>query len=121
MAGRYVLIVDDDEGIRELAVTALRESGIAAESVADTGAALVRCRAAPPALILLDPMPQPLSEAAFIRAYRQLPGPQGPVLLFTASYEPEPHAAAIGADGVLPKPFELDEFVARVRDYLGRT
>ena len=114
----YVLVIDDDDGIRELAVTALRNVGIAAVSVADTEAGLAVSQQAPPAVILLDPMEVPLSHANFIQAYRQLPGPHAPILLFSARSDAEEHAAAIGADGVITKPFDLDDFVARIGQYL---
>ena len=120
MAERYVLVVDNDEAIRDLTVTALRDADLAAVSVADPAAALEVCRQTPPALILLDPMPATVSDAEFIRAYRELPGPHGPVILFSAWNQPEQHAAEIGADGVLAKPFELDTFVDLIRGYLSQ-
>jgi two-component system, OmpR family, response regulator len=119
MQGRYVLVIDNDEGIREIAVTALEDAGIASVSVADAAAGLARCAESPPAAILLDPMEGPMSDAEFIRAYRQLPGPHGPVILFSARSDSEAHAAAIGANGVITKPFELEPFVEQVRRYMG--
>lgn len=119
MRDRYVLVIDDDEGIRELVVTVLGEAGLPAVAVADTADGLAACRRAPPGLVLLDPMETPLSDGEFLRAYRALPGPRAPVLLFTAQSRPEAHAAAIGADGVLAKPFDLDDFLERVRSALG--
>ncbi|HEV7213500.1 MAG TPA: response regulator [Chloroflexota bacterium] len=117
---RYVLVVDNDEAICDLTVTTLRDAGIAAVSVADTTAALELCRQSPPALILLDTMNATVSDVEFIQTYRALPGPHGPVILFSAWDQPERHAAAIGANGVLTKPFELDTFVERIRLFLGR-
>lgn len=120
MPERYVLVIDKDEGIREIAVTALHDAGIASVSVPDTVAGLARCWYSPPAVILLDPMEALMSDAEFIRAYRQLPGPHGPVILFSARSDPEAQAAAIGADGVITKPFELGPFVQQVRQYMGQ-
>lgn len=118
MPPRYVLVVDDDEGIRELVVAALQEVGIASVSADDTGAGLAVGRQTAPAVILLDPMEAPLSDAEFIRAYRQLAGPHAPVLLFSARPDAEQRAAAIGADGAITKPFELEDFLARIGRYL---
>jgi DNA-binding response OmpR family regulator len=121
MPPRYVLVIDDDEGIRELAVAALHEGGMASVSADDTEAGLAASRQTPPAVILLDPMEAPLSDAEFIRAYRQLPGPHAPVLLFSARTDAEQHAAAIGADGAITKPFELEDFLARIGRYLSQS
>lgn len=117
---RYVLVVDNDEAICDLTVTALRDADIAAVAVADTTAALAVCRQTPPALILLDTMNATVSDVEFIQTYRALPGPHGPVILFSAWDRPEQHAAEIGADGVLAKPFELDTFVERIRHFLSQ-
>jgi DNA-binding response OmpR family regulator len=117
---RYVLVVDNDEAICELAVTALRDADIAAVAVSDTTSALDLCRQTPPALILLDTMNAKVSDVEFIRAYRDMAGAHRPVILFSAWDRPEQHAAEIGADGVLAKPFELDTFVDRIRGYLSQ-
>lgn len=113
-----MLVVDNDEAICDLTVTALRDAEIAAVAVRDTSAALDVCRQSPPALILLDTMNAVVSDLEFIQSYRALPVPHGPVILFSAWDHPEQHAAEIGADGVLAKPFELDTFVERIRRFM---
>ena len=69
-----------------------------------------------PDVILLDARTPVTGGAEFARRYRQTPGPHAAVLLLTAADDPAGRAAALQADGVLAKPFDLRalvEFVAR--------
>ncbi|MGI8916846.1 MAG: response regulator [Chloroflexota bacterium] len=119
MRERYALIVDNDEGIRDLATATLQDAGIEAVSVADAVAALQLIVQHQPGIILLDTMGSPMTDAEFITAYRNQPGPHAPVILLSAWDQPEQRAAEIGANGVLVKPFDLDAFVAQIRSWLG--
>lgn len=115
----YVLVIERDATTRELVVDVLQTAGVAVEAVEDAVTALALIAQRPPALVLLDRMTAPMGEAAFIQAYRSLPGLSRPVLLFTAWNQAEEHARVIGADGVIRKPFELDAFLEIVQRYLG--
>jgi two-component system response regulator MprA len=68
-----------------------------------------------PDLILLDAMMPRVSGITALRELRRA-GVKTPVLIISAhldAQDPE-RMAAIGADGVLPKPFEWDELIARI-------
>ncbi|HEY8746207.1 MAG TPA: response regulator [Chloroflexota bacterium] len=120
MQQMYVLVVDDDEGIREIAVTALQDAGVDVVAVPDAERGLQVIRQRRPGLILLDSTRAQMSDAEFVKACRDLLGPHCPVILFSAWDQTEQHAAAIGADGVLAKPFELAAFVEQIRGYLSQ-
>jgi CheY-like chemotaxis protein len=117
VATRPVLVVDDDEGIREFVSVALHEEGYRVLLAPDGLAALRLLHDDPPGLILLDLWMPELDGHGFLAAYRHLPAPRAPVVIFTAS-EAEP-AADVPPDvaGYLPKPVELLELLDAVARY----
>jgi CheY-like chemotaxis protein len=122
-----VLVVDDDDLIREVVTATLRDEGYDVASVPDGHAALQTAEASPPALILLDLAMPGLDGRGFATAYRALPGPHAPLVVFTAgasSAGPRAEDAALlaelGAAGALSKPFDLDDLVALVARFVPR-
>lgn len=117
----YVLLVDDDLGIRQIVHDLLDEEGYTI-TVARTGAeALAQTPEWPPALVLLDstlPSEHPHEVAAMLR--QRAGWEMVPFVLFTAT-EPDQAAAMareVGADAVIAKPFDLDVMLAAVARYL---
>jgi len=90
-----------------------------AETLRQAASALV---GDPPDLILLDVMLPDGSGVDFCAKLRKS-GIFSPVLMLTALGDPEHKVAGLdaGADDYLPKPFELQELLARVRSLLRRT
>ncbi|MBX6343276.1 MAG: response regulator [Thermomicrobiaceae bacterium] len=112
-----VLLVDDDQSIRELVDLALTDEGFRVVTAPHGAAALEILRSCAPAVILLD-MRMPIMDGwQFARAYRELPGPHAPIVVVTAAREAAERAAQIEADGVLAKPFGLDELVEVVQAF----
>ena len=110
-APRRVLVVDDDEGIRELVVTALAEEGYAVCSAGDGKEALAVLDQYDPQLILLD-MRMPIMDGRqFVKSYRERLGHHAPIVICTAALDVRRDASEIGADGFLGKPFQLDELL----------
>lgn len=119
---RTLLVVDDDPVIRDLVVEVLRFEGYQAAGAADGEAALNwldRDGDAPPAAILLDMRMPILDGWGFAEAYRRRPPPRARIIVMTAATDASACAASIGADGVLAKPFELDELLAVVANVGG--
>jgi two-component system, chemotaxis family, chemotaxis protein CheY len=109
-----VLVVDDDESIRQFIRLALTMEGYEVLTAADGQAALDAVTARPPRLILLD-MRMPVMDGwGFARAYRQRPGPHAAIVVLTAARDAAASAAAVEADDFLPKPFELKELLRLV-------
>ena len=110
-----VLVVDDDDGIREALCELLADAGHAAVSVANGQAALdyLRSSGQVPCLILLDLM-MPIMDGETFRR-QQLADPTLrtiPVVLLTAAGREA--AAKVPADGVLLKPVTLDDTLAAI-------
>jgi CheY-like chemotaxis protein len=118
-AGRpRVLVVDDDRDSREVVHEALSDEGYEVRAVAGGREALALLGAWRPDLIVLDVV-MPVMDGAAFRAEQQRDGfADIPVLLLTAADRPERYAEALAAP-VLPKPFELDALLAKVRRLLG--
>ena len=102
-----VLVIDDDEGIREVVAMALSAIGYEVVSVGDGAAALARLATVQPAVILLDMRMPTMDGWAFAQAYDHLPEPRAPVIVMTAAQDAAMCAAEINAATYLAKPFDL--------------
>jgi len=115
---RPVLVVDDDDGIRDSIDMTLSDEGYQVLTATHGADALTLVDQHLPSLILLD-MRMPVMDGwQFARAYRQRPGPHAPIVVVTAAVEAAGRAAEIHADGVLPKPFRLAELIEVVGRYV---
>ena len=117
-----VLVADDDRAIRESLVRALELHGYEVESAPDGAAALALVRERPVDMMILDvmmPSIDGLTVCRVLRAERD----RVPILMLTARTETSDRVAGLdaGADDYLPKPFELDELMARIRALLRRS
>jgi two-component system response regulator MprA len=111
-----ILIVEDDAAFADYLRRGLTYEGYEAHSVASAEAGLTAVRAVEPRAIILDIMLAGMDGLAACRALRQS-GYAGPVLMLTARDGIGDRVAGLdsGADDYLPKPFEFDELLARLR------
>lgn len=114
MSRRRVLVVDDDDTIRELLELVLGDAGYEVGSASNGGAALEMVERFKPHLILLDLRMAGTDGEAFSAAYRSRPGRHAPIAVVTAVREPALAAAELGAQGFLEKPFDLGELLSLV-------
>ena len=116
-----VLIVDDDRAIRESLARALELEGYDVDVVVDGVEALTRTRRDTFDALVVDVMMPGVDGLGVCRVLRA-EGDRTPVLMLTARVETPDRVAglAAGADAFLPKPFELDELLARLRALLRR-
>jgi CheY-like chemotaxis protein len=116
MAGRSILVVEDDGDIRSALCSILSDEGYEVSSASDGSEALSHLRSGGrPALILLDLM-MPVMDGADFRC-AQLQDPtlaQIPVVVLTADGRFHDMARALGATAAFAKPFELDALLATV-------
>ncbi len=116
-----VLIVEDDEGISDFVNLELKHEGYET-AVADTGRkALELFEQQNPDLILLDIMLPELSGLEVLRRIRKTSDVS--VILLTARGETYDKVNGLnaGADDYLPKPFEIEELLARMSAVLRRS
>jgi DNA-binding response OmpR family regulator len=120
-----VLVVDDEDTIRELIKSYLEAGGFTALCAGNgrDGLALFeqhRRDAAPVALILLDLMLPDLSGEDICRKVREVS--DVPIIMITARVDDESviHGLSIGADDYVCKPFSPRQLMARVRAALRR-
>ena len=122
---RHLLIVDDDDRIRELLKEYLTRAGFRV-TAAPGGAAARRLFATFDFdLAVLDVMMPGEDGFSLARWLREQRGPSGrtPVLMLTARTEPADRIEGLklGADDYLGKPFEPRELVLRIRALLRRS
>ncbi len=118
-AGR-VLVVEDDEGIREMLKYNLVTAGFSVHEAADGAAGLRTARTARPDLILLDLMLPGMSGFDFCRALRK--SSRVPIIMITAKDAEVDKIVGLelGADDYITKPFSIREVLARVNAVLRR-
>lgn len=111
---RCVLVVDDDESIRELCRVVLATEGYRVVEAVDVPECLVRARADEPDLILLDWMMPGQEGIEALHALKLDPRTREvPVVMLTAldSLANITVATYNGADGYLSKPFEVADLL----------
>ena len=113
-----ILVAEDDERLADLLDQSLTEAGWEVEVVHDGRSAYGRALpdGVPYDALLLDWMLPGLDGVSVCRRLREL-GVATPVLMLTARGEVRDRVAGLdaGADDYLPKPFDLDELLARLR------
>jgi two-component system OmpR family response regulator len=117
-----VLVVDDEEYIRDLVTSSLRLAGFTARAVADGSQALDAVERDRPDLVILDVRLPGMNGFEVCRKLRA-EGSDVPVVFLTARDTPEDRLSGFtkGGDDYVTKPFSLEELVARVRAVLRRS
>ena len=116
-----ILVIDDDLELCELVAEYLEPDGYQVETVSDSLAGLERALSGEHALLVLDVMMPRLNGLDLLRRLRTTSNL--PVLMLTARGRDVDRIIGLelGADDYLPKPFNPDELVARIRAILRRT
>jgi len=122
--GRHLLIVDDDDRIRELLKEYLTRAGFRVTAASGGAPARKLIDSLAFDLAVLDVMMPGEDGFSLTRWLREQRGPAGrtPVLMLTARGEPGDRIEGLklGADDYLPKPFEPEELVLRIEAILRR-
>lgn len=122
MSTARLLVVEDDQGVRESLARALLYEGYQVDTAADGFKALEAIRSLQPEAVILDVMMPGLDGLEVARKTR-VEGNTVPILMLTARHEVSDRIAGLdaGADDYLAKPFALDELLARLRALLRRS
>ncbi len=114
MNAPLVLVVDDDPDILEAICDILGTESYRVARAKNGLEALERVAAERPDVILLDLMMPVMDGVAFAHALHQRPAVSDvPILVISADGNPQ-RAAAVGAQGYLAKPFDIDALLAHV-------
>jgi len=121
MNGEFILLVDDEPNIVQLARMYLEREGFRIESIGDGQEAIALIKRLHPDLIILDIMLPKLDGLEVCRRLRA-EGNLTPILMLTARDEDIDKILGLelGADDYLTKPFNPHEMIARVKAILRR-
>ena len=121
MNNKKILIVEDDENIRELLRLYLEREGYEISEAENGAVGLSKWKAENPDMMLLDVMMPVMDGWQVIREVRES-GSSIPVIMITAKGETMDKVSCLelGADDYIVKPLEMREVVARVRAVLRR-
>ena len=127
IAGRRLLVAEDNELNREIAVYLLQEAGAVVDQAADGKEAVEMFAASAPGTydaVLMDVMMPELDGLAATRAIRGMdrPDAQLPIIAMTANLFDEDVAAclAAGMDAHIPKPLEAGQMIKTIAEWLER-
>jgi DNA-binding response OmpR family regulator len=111
-----ILLVEDDSDLAGGLKQALQNEGFAVNHVATGTAALAVIKTDAPEIVILDIGLPDIDGLTVLRRLR-VTHPELPVLLLTARTSLDDKVAGLdsGADDYLPKPFDMEELLARLR------
>ncbi len=118
-----ILIVEDEEAIRDMLGYALMKEGYECEEAVDAEQARNTLETERPNLILLDWMLPGMSGIDYARRLRNVPETRDiPIIMLTAKGEEADKVRGLetGADDYITKPFSTKELIARVKAVLRR-
>lgn len=118
-----VLVVDDEPDIVEFLTTVLQDEGYITRVARNGVEALDKIRDDHPSLVILDLMMPQMNGFEVLDNLRGMSGPIRPsVIVLSAKSTHEDILAALekGADDFVPKPFDLEDLLLRIRVWLDR-
>jgi two-component system response regulator MprA len=119
--GARILVVEDDETLRETLGEVMTEDGHEVRMAADGHQALVEMTHWDPDIVVLDLMMPNMNAYELRHAQHRNGAAAGArVLVLSAVPDLESAAADLGADAWLAKPFRLDELITVLDDLIDR-
>ena len=124
MSNLNILVVEDEEAIREMLILVMEQAQFRVHSSASAEEALSILAEHPVDLLVLDWMLPGISGVELARRLKKDPGYKDlPIILLTARGEEEDkiRGLEIGADDYITKPFSPKELVARIKAVMRRS
>jgi CheY-like chemotaxis protein len=115
----HVLIVDDDPDMVDIIGAILGSAGYAFRTARTGIAALDAIDRERPAVVLLDMLMPVMNGWQAAEEIHHRYGRTVPIVVVTAAEHAEARAREVDADGVLAKPFEIDDLLRIVNRYCG--
>ena len=117
----HILVVDDDDGIRDLVKKYLNENNFLVTTSNSAENASEKIKIIKFDIIVLDIMMPGKNGLEFIEEHKK--NLKTPIILLTAKGNADERVEGleIGADDYLPKPFEPKELVLRIKNILNKT
>ncbi len=117
----HILVVDDDDGIRDLVKQYLNQNNYIVTTAKNSEDAFEKVKIIKFDLIVLDIMMPGKSGLEFTLEYKKKI--DTPIILLTAKGEISERVKGLetGADDYLPKPFEPKELILRINNILNKT
>jgi CheY-like chemotaxis protein len=115
-----VLLIEDDDDLREAEVDILEGAGFRVMSARDGREALELVAREMPMVIFLDMRMPGMDGWAFAREFRARHDRGAPIVVTTAAPNPRKRAEEIAAEGVLGKPFAAETFIELAQRHLSR-
>jgi DNA-binding response OmpR family regulator len=115
LAGKIILVVDDDPDILTAITTGLAETGATIQTASDGNSVVGLVQKLSPHLVILDIMLPGKSGFLVLELLRQkIPRSQGPKIIMITGNQGQRHrqyAEALGVDGYLGKPFRMERLL----------
>ena len=120
-AGMRILVTEDEPRILSFLARGLEAEGFSVDSAADGAEALRRVGGAHYDLVVLDLLLPHVNGLTVLSELRRAQ-PELPVVILSARADlaTKLRCFALGANDYVPKPFSLDELIARIRAHLRR-
>lgn len=118
MSKPIILVVDDDLPILALMRSLLREFGFESITAENGNEAIDAVRKRRPSVALIDKNMPGMTGPEVIRELRNEPGFEGlPILILSGEPVSPTELKALGADGAVLKPFDIQALIAQLRSF----
>ncbi len=117
---KKILVVEDEDNLRELVQSRLEKEGFEVATAADGFQAVVKARAFQPDLVILDLMIPKMDGYTVCRLFKASGMAHIPVIMFTARSSPDDvrRGLDMGADAYVCKPFESSVLMTKITELL---
>jgi DNA-binding response OmpR family regulator len=113
---KRILVVDDEPGILRIVEIQLRLNGYEALTTTSGAEAIEIVRQKKPDLVLLDILMPDITGLDVLDSVRTFS--KVPVIIFSADQNVVDTAVKLGANGTIPKPFNPDQLIKKIKIFL---